>query len=106
MRPPPCASRRSGVSKSVLVVVVVLVATLRVDLAKAQICTAHAQCLNDEGTTRANYCDALNQCYPCAWEAAINGNPYWSSCDATNDGNGDAIVSSTPLSPPDLMLLA
>ena len=56
-------------------------------------CSSHSMCPNDPGTTRANYCDTANNCYHCAWEAATNGIPYWSSCDVTNNGNGDAIVS-------------
>ena len=77
----------------VLVMAVGVLGATLVAIAQAT-CTAHTQCPNDPAT-RANrtYCDTANQCFPCAWVASDMGRLYWSSCDATAGGNGDAIVS-------------
>ena len=69
----------------------VIMAAIVPPAGSAETCSSHTECPN-EGT-RANYCDTADNCHYCAWEAATDGIPYWSSCDATNNGNGDAIVS-------------
>ena len=87
MRRPLRAGQRAGLGKAVFLV---LVATLAVAIAQNS-CTAHTQCPNDAGSTRANYCDTRNLCWVCSWgqAATTGGSLVGRSCSTAND----AVVS-------------
>ena len=94
------AGQRAVVGKAILV----LVATLAAVAQSQTSCTAHTQCPNDAGSTRANYCDTRNLCYSCSWGyTPAGGSLSGFSCSFANSfGLVDAVVSFESFKPPTL----